>query len=225
MRTSVELSCQELLSTTRSVRRALDLTRDVDLETVRYCLRLALQAPNGSNGQRWRWIVLTDPVRRAEVASVYRTAFYERNAPALDRLDQASAADRRMLSGARDLADKLHLVPVLVIPCLQLGSTRLPVGNQASIWGSLLPAAWSYVLAARTCGLAACWTTAHLDREQEVARLLGLPPQVRQGALLPTAHSRITTFRPGARRPLEDVLHIDGWDAAREAAARTGGRG
>ncbi|MCW7941357.1 nitroreductase [Streptomyces hygroscopicus] len=205
------MSGEEMLTTTRSVRRGLDLERAVDPELVKDCLRLALQAPNGNNRQKWRWILLTDPRVRANVAEVYRAAFHDRNAAALERLDEVPEGTRSVLTAARALADRLHRVPVLVIPCLELPDGRLPTGNQAALWASLLPAAWSYALAARSRGLVTAWTAVHLDREQEVADLLGLPATVRQGALLPTAYPLRTTFRPGPRLPLEEVLHHDGW--------------
>ncbi|MEO3814493.1 nitroreductase family protein [Sphaerisporangium sp. B11E5] len=205
------LTCDELLTTTRSVRRAMDLTRDVDLDVVKRCLTTALQAPNGANRQPWRWLVLTDPGVRAAVAAVYRRAFLDRNGPPPPRPPAPGDRAARMVEDARELAGKLHRVPVLVIPCLELDVTELPSGNQASMWSSVLPAAWSYALAARTYGLVTAWTTVHLDREKEVAGLLGLPPTVHQGPLLPTAHGTRTTFRPAPRRPLQDVLHVDGW--------------
>ncbi|MFG2197068.1 nitroreductase family protein [Streptomyces sp. NPDC048639] len=205
------LTCEELLTTTRTVRRGLDLEREVDPELVEDCLRMALQAPNGNNRQNWRWLVLTDPRVRGDVAEVYRAAFHARNASALEKLDEAPEKTRRMITGAKYLADRLHRVPVLVIPCLQLAGERLPEGNQAGLWASLLPAAWSYALAARSRGLVTAWTTVHLDRERDVAELLGLPPTVRQGALLPTAYPLRTTFRAGPRLPLDEVLHVNGW--------------
>ncbi|MGQ5639988.1 MULTISPECIES: nitroreductase family protein [unclassified Streptomyces] len=209
------LTAEELLTTTRSVRRGLDLDRPVDPELVKDCLRIALQAPNGNNRQNWRWIVLTDPAIRADVGAVYRAAFHDRNAETLRRLPELPPETRAVMSGARLLAERLHRVPVLVIPCLEVADGRLPVGNQAALWASLLPAAWSYALAARSRGLVTAWTAVHLDREREVADLLGLPPTVRQGALLPTAHPLRTTFRPGPRRPLEEVLHLNGWSSGR----------
>ncbi|MER7128597.1 nitroreductase family protein [Streptosporangium saharense] len=212
---SPDLTCDELLTTTRAVRRGLDDTRPVDLELVKECLRLALQAPNGSNGQRWRWIVLTDPDVRAGIADVYRRAFLERSASLLARLDELDPRTRRMAIDSRDLAERLHRIPVLVVPCLELADERLPEGNQAGLWASLLPAMWSYALAARSRGLATTWTSVHLDREREAAELLGLPPNVRQGGLLPTAHGLKTVYGPGPRLPLEEVLHIDGWKGAR----------
>ncbi|MEV6017005.1 MULTISPECIES: nitroreductase family protein [unclassified Streptomyces] len=209
------LSSEELLTTTRSVRLGLDLERAVDPDLVEWCLRIALQAPNGNNRQNWRWIVLTDPRIRAEVAEVYRAAFYERNAAALEQPAGLSGPSRPVLASARALADRMHRVPVLVIPCLEVPGGRLPLGNQAGLWGSLLPAAWSYALAARSRGLVTAWTAVHLDREREVADLLGLPPTVRQGALLPTAHPLRTTFRPGPRLPLDQVLHHNTWQGTR----------
>ncbi|MFS4093822.1 nitroreductase family protein [Streptomyces sp. AF1A] len=208
------LTCEELLTTTRCVRRGLDLDRAVDPELVKDCLRIALQAPNGNNRQNWRWILVTDPHRRAQIAEVYRAAFHDRNAAALKRPGQLPEPARAVLASARSLADRLHRVPVLVIPCLELPDGRLPPGNQAGLWGSLLPAAWNYALAARSRGLVTAWTAVHLDREREVADLLGLPPTVRQGALLPTAYPLRASFRPGPRLPLEHVLHLDGWQGA-----------
>ncbi|MEU6548858.1 nitroreductase family protein [Streptomyces sp. NPDC046915] len=211
MTDELPLASDDLLTTTRCVRRGLDLDRAVDPELVKDCLRIALQAPNGNNRQNWRWILLTDPRIRADVAEVYRGAFHDRNAATLERLAELPEATRSVLTAARALADRLHRVPVLVIPCLELGDGRLPAGNQAGLWASLLPAAWSYALAARSRGLATAWTAVHLDREQEVADLLGLPPTVRQGALLPTAYPLRGTFGPGPRLPLEHVLHHNGW--------------
>ncbi|MDH2430335.1 nitroreductase family protein [Sphaerisporangium sp. TRM90804] len=197
----------ELLVTTRAVRRRLDLTRPVDVELVRECLRVALQAPNGANGQRWRWLVVTEPGLRRDIGQVYRRAFENRYPPAV----QANGATARQLAGARYLAENLARVPVLVIPCLELSGPRLPDGNQAGVWGSLLPAVWSYMLAARARGLGTVWTTVHLDAEADVARLLGLPATVHQGALIPTAHTLGDTFAPAPRHELDTVLHLNGW--------------
>ncbi|MFJ1561990.1 nitroreductase family protein [Streptomyces mirabilis] len=192
-----------MLTTTRSVRRRLDLTRPVDIVLVRECLRIALQAPNGSNVQRWRWIVVTDPDRRVALADLYRKAWQQRG--------DERTGDPRVHDSAGHLAENLHRVPVLVIPCLELPGEELPHGNQAGLWGSLLPAAWSYMLAARTRKLGTAWTTLHLKYEHEAADLLGLPGKVRQGALIPTAHVRGAGFRPAWRLPLGQVVRVDRW--------------
>ncbi|WP_327072469.1 nitroreductase family protein [Kitasatospora purpeofusca] len=226
-RVGVPTTPDELLTTTRSVRLRLDLSRPVDLDRVRECVEIALQAPNGGNTQRWHWLVVAEDGLRKRIAEVYRRSFEARYPPTVTAGEPpaagasaggASAAGAaaggvsdRMLAGGRHLAEHLHEVPVLVIPCLELGSRRLTADNQAGMWGSLLPAAWSYMLAARARGLGTAWTTVHLDAEQEVADLLGLPGDVRQGALIPTAHVLGDGFGPAPRRPVDSVLHLDGW--------------
>jgi nitroreductase len=194
----------ELLTTTRSVRRRLDLDRPVSLDLVKECLRIALQAPTGSNAQRWRWLVIAHPDQRAAIAEFYLRAWTEYAA-------SSQTKEQRLVDSATHLARNLGRVPVLVIPCLELASADLPDGNQAGLWGSLLPAAWSYALAARSRGLGTAWTTLHLRYEREVGELLGLPARVRQGVLLPTAHTIGDSFKPAGRRPLDEVLHVDRW--------------
>ncbi|MEV8514638.1 nitroreductase family protein [Dactylosporangium sp. NPDC051484] len=201
------MDAAEVLATTRSVRRRLDLTRPVDLADVRACLELAVQAPTGAGRQHWRWLVVTDPALRSAIGKVYRAAFEQRYPP--DVTDPR--VPPRDLASARYLAEHIGQVPVLVVPCLSLPG-GLGTGNQAGIWGSLLPAAWSYMLAARARGLATAWTSVHLDREAEVAELLRLPDGVRQGALIPTAYPIGSGFRPARRGPLDSVIHIDGWN-------------
>ncbi|HEY0542097.1 MAG TPA: nitroreductase family protein [Actinoallomurus sp.] len=205
----------ELLTTTRTVRKRLDLTRPVPPELIRQCLEIALQAPSGSNRQGWQWVVVTDPDVRAAIGAVYRRAVGEYLA------SEASAAklfgddpgrapvQRRIGDSVAYLGEHMGDVPVLVIPCLR--AADLPAGNQAGLWGSLHPAVWSYMLAARARGLGTAWTTLHLAYEREVAELLGLPDDVRQGALVPTAYYTGETFRPAPRQPLEEVLHLDRW--------------
>jgi nitroreductase len=195
--------CDTLLSTTRSVRRSMDLDRPVPRSVIEDCLRLALQAPNGLNRQNWRWLLITDPQRREQVAEIYRRAFHA-------RFEAAETTDG-VLRDARLLAERLHRVPVLVLPCLQLGRP-LPAGNQAGVWASLLPAVWSFSLAARSRGLGTTLATCHLDLESELAHLLGLPEHVYQGPLIAAAYTTRQKFGPGRRRPLEEVLHRDGWN-------------
>lgn len=213
----LNLDGDTLLTTTRTVRKRLDLTRPVPLALVRECLEIALQAPSGSNAQRWHWIVVTDPGRRAAIGAIYRKAVesYLDSSGSAARLHaddpRRSAVQRRVGDSVAYLGEHMGEVPVLVIPALQVPGGRLPRGNQAGLWGSLLPAAWSYLLAARNRGLGTAWTTLHLGREEEVADLLGLPDDVRQGALIPTAYSVGTDFRPAPREPLDAVYHHDGW--------------
>jgi nitroreductase len=193
----------ELLTTTRAVRRRLDLERPVEREVIEDCLRIALQAPSGS-AQRARFIVVFDPERRAAIADSYRRAWAERHTdPSLLRSRDGASAEY--------LAENLHRVPVLVVGAVVVPGGTLPPDNQANAWGALLPAAWSYMLAARARGLGTAHTTLHLRYEAEIAALLGLPDDVRQGVLIPTAWALGTSFRPASRSPLDDVVHFDRW--------------
>jgi nitroreductase len=207
----------ELLTTTRSVRKRLDLSRPVPLSLVRECIEIALQAPSGSNRQTWHWVVVTDPEPRRAIGEFYHRAVdgYLASDGAAGKLfgdDPArSAVQHRVGDSVAYLGRHMGDVPVLVLPCITVTGGRLPAGSQAGLWGSLLPAAWSYMLAARTRGLGTAWTTLHLRFESEIARLLGLPADVRQGVLIPTAYHTGDAFRPAARQPLDDVLHLNGW--------------
>ena len=200
------LDPDELLTTTRSVRKRLDLERPVPIEIVREALEVALQAPTGSNSQTWHWIVLTEPDLKKRVGELYAKSFatYYANQAPRDKTGQ------RVASSAQYLADVMGDVPVLVIGAIYTGG-ELPTGNQAGVWGSLLPGAWSLSLALRARGLGSAWTTLHLAYESEVAELLGIPPTVHQGVLLLVAYTKGTDFRPAERKPLDKVLHINGW--------------
>ncbi len=213
---TLPLSPDELLTTTRSVRKRLDLSRPVPIELVRECLEIALQAPSGSNRQSWQWLVVTGSDQRRALGAVYRRAVdeYIASSGSASKLFASdfdrSVVQQRVGDSVAYLGEKMGEVPVLVLPCLRTG-TALPAGNQAGLWGSLLPAAWSYMLAARARGLGTAWTTLHLAYEAEVSDLLGLPEDVRTGALIPTAYYTGETFKPAPREPLDEVLHIDRW--------------
>jgi nitroreductase len=207
---------EELLTTTRSVRKRLDLTREVPLDLVRECLEIALQAPSGSNRQTWHWIVVTDAGQRAALGELYRRSVhnYLESPGAAGKLfrddpDRAHV-QTRVGDSVAYLGEHMGEVPVHVIPCLRVPTLRAE--NQAGIWGSILPAAWSYMLAARTRGLGTAWTTLHLAYEKEAAEILGLPEDIRQTALIPTAYYTGDTFKPAKRVPLDQVLHLDRWE-------------
>jgi len=212
---TLDLNPDELLTTTRTVRKRLDLERPVPMELIRECIGIALQAPSGSNRQTWHWLVITDAEKRAAIGEYYRRAVekYLAGPGAAGKLYADDPArgpiQRRIGDSVAYLGERMGQVPVLVIPCLQARS--LPAGNQAGLWGSILPSAWSYMLAARARGLGTAWTTLHLNYEQEVGELLGLPEEIRQTVLIPTAYSIGTEFRPAPRQPIDDVLHVDSW--------------
>lgn len=211
----LDLPVDEVLTTTRSVRRRLDLDRPVPLEVITEALEVALQAPSGSNAQGWHWIVLTDPEPKQIVAEHYRrayAAYAEAGAAArAAKPPKDLATAEKVASSATYLAEVMDRVPALVIGAMHVPGGELPGGNQAQTWGSLLPAAWNLALALRTRGLGSAWTTLHLDYEREVAVALGIPPNVRQGVLLPVAYTKGTDFKPAKRAALESVLHVNGW--------------
>ena len=208
-----------LLSTTRAVSRRLDLDRPVEPEVVLECLRLAVQAPTGSNAQGWRWLVVTDPDKKAELARLYRES-------GLDYLAHAASTEpdpqtRRVYERARDLAEVLHRAPVMVIPCIDRRVEDQPAVVTASTYGSILPAAWSFLLALRSRGLGSTWTTLHLVREQEAAELLGIPDTVTQVALFPVAYTIGDEFKPAVRPPVETVTFWDEWGSTRSEVPAT----
>ena len=206
-----------LLSTTRSVRKRLDLARPVERTVLEECLHLALQAPSGSNRQGWHFLLVTDPAKRATIAGYYRQAFKQYlgavQPEALEPLRATAEAGKgsRVLKSASYLSRHLHEVPVHVIPCIEGRVESAGVMAQASLYGSILPAAWSLMLALRSRGLGSVWTTVHLAYETEIATLLGIPPTITQAALLPVAYFTGDDFKPAQRKPLDEVTHWDGW--------------
>lgn len=209
----MRLTADELLSTTRSVRRRLDLERAVDLGAVADCLRLAVQAPLAAGRPGPRWVVVADAAQRVAVADVYRSAL-DRTRTLAGAEAAEDGATRRLYEGALHLADNLHRVPVLVVPCI--AGRPQPSWDTAQLsahYGSVLPAVWSFMLALRSRGLGSCWTSAHLRREAEMAAVLGIPDTYTQVALIPVAHTHGGDFRPARREPVGETMHIDRWDS------------
>ena len=201
----------KLLTTTRAVRKRLDLTREVPNELLMECIRLAIQAPAGGNVQRWRWVIVDDPEKRAKIAEYYAKSY----APYIEAQKEARAkigedsTVGKIMSSSDYLAEKLGEVPVHVIPC----SLDAPPSGTAGAgwWGSILPAVWSFMLAARSRGLGTAYTTLHLPYAKEVGELLGIPDTVTQTALIPTAFYTGDSFRPGSRRPAEEITYFNSW--------------
>jgi nitroreductase len=205
------LSADEVLTTTRSVRKRLDLTRPVEREVLMECIEIAHQAPTGSNMQGWRWLFIDDPVKKKALADMYRANYYPYvNDPNRPKRD---AQGERIVDSSMHLAGILEEVPVLLIPLI---AGRLDAGTptfgQASAWGSLLPAVWSFMLALRSRAMGSCWTTVHLEREQAMADLLGIPiDEVTQVGLFPVAYTVGTDFKPGAREASADTIRWNRW--------------
>ncbi|OJZ71994.1 nitroreductase [Mycobacterium paraffinicum] len=214
----IEMTTDTLLSTTRSVRKRLDLSRDVPLGLVRECLEIALQAPTSANRQHWSFIVVVDAEQKRRVAEIYKRQWnwlastpYSVGGRFSDDPTRAPQQARAADSGAY-LADHLAEVPVLVLPCIEVeGDGQFTPANQADTWGSIMPAAWSYMLAARTRGLGTAWTSLSTSAEPDIRAVIGYPDNVYHAALIPTAYYTGETFKPGKRQPLDDVLHLDTW--------------
>lgn len=217
----LDLDPDQLLSTTRAVRKRLDLTRDVPDELIRQCVGVAMQSPSGSNNMTMRFVVVKDPAKRAAIGAVYRQCYgiYSGlDGIYIRTIDKGNESDNAQQQRSADSADYLgqHMgdAPALVIGCM-LGRTDGGNGMMAaSMMGNILPAMWSFMLAARARGLGTAWTTVHLMQEQAVAQILGIPfDSVQQVCLTPLAYTVGTDFKPAARPAPDSVIHWDGWSA------------
>ena len=217
------LSADQLLSTTRAVRKRLDFDRPVSKDVIKECMEMAVQAPSGSNAQGWQFVFVTDADKRAKIGDYYKQAFtpYKDSPMAIHTLHKDStdqnltASQTRSASSADYLAENMGRAPVLMIPCI-MGRTDVEGMNtaaiQAAIFGSIIPAAWSFMLAARARGIGTAWTTLHLNYEREIAELIGIPYEhVMQIALIPVAYTKGADFKPAYRPPVDDILHFDNW--------------
>jgi nitroreductase len=200
----------------------LDFSRPVEIATIKECLELAIQAPTASNSQNWHFVVVTDLGKKQKIAEFYRQAWkiyldMPVSAPRLYQDDPVlGPVQERVVSSGEYLVQHLEEAPAFVIPCVEARVEKveapMAVIMQASTYGSIIPATWSFMLAARSRGLGTCWTTLHLMYEKEVAALLDIPfEKVTQVALIPVAYTRGTEFKPAARKPLEEVLHLEAW--------------
>jgi nitroreductase len=207
-----------LLTTTRSVRKRLDFERPVEPEIIQECLELAIQAPSGSNRQGWRFMVVTDPAKRAKLGELYKKSFklyaeyQQQNTPDYAENDPRATQVSKVFKSAFYLARNMHKAPVHIIPCIE--GRLQPTDDlltQASRFGSIIPAAWSLMLALRSRGLGASWTTLHLRYAQESAGLLSISENMIQVALLPVAYFTGEDFKPAKRVPARELTYWDSW--------------
>jgi nitroreductase len=220
MTVTLPLTADEVLATTRAVRKRLDFDRPVEDDVLRECLELALQAPSGSNAQSWRFVVVTDPGQKRALGELYRQAFdiYEQldgvNAATIYRGDDVDRIEQqqRVMGSARYLAERMGEVPAMLIPCMPGRVEGAPTVSGAAAYGSILPAVWSFMLAGRARGLGTSWTTLHLMFEQQAADILGIPfDEWTQVALVTVGYTQGTDFKPAKREPLETAVSWNGW--------------
>ena len=209
-------AADKLLTTTRSVRKRLDLGRDVPTKLIEECIEVAMQAPTGTNAQNCSFVVVTDAAKRLAIADLYRKGAEMMAGsgypPPLPEGDPREHVMPKVMESATYLGSVLEQVPVFVIPCVLGRVESVPmVVAQASTYGSILPAAWSFMLAARARGLGTVWTTIHLFFEKEVGELLGIPADWTQVALFPVAYYTGDDFKPAHRLPPASMIHWDGW--------------
>lgn len=207
----------KLLTTTRSVRKRLDLERPVPSEIIEECLEIAIQAPTGGNSQGWRFLVVTDEDKKAKIGELYKQSFFIYARSQQEQTESRGSRDHdpeqqgRVVKSAVYLAQNMHKVPVMIIPCIEGRVEDAGLMAQAGLYGSILPAAWSLMLALRARGLGAAWTTLHLRYEQEIAEILGIPGHITQAALLPVAYFTGEDFQPAKRVAAAKVTSWNGW--------------
>ncbi len=215
-------TADKLLTTTRSVRKRLDLSRTVELDIIEECLQIAIQAPTGGNSQGWHFVVVTAAAKRARIGELYRESFTiyarsEREKHATrGQGEQVEQQRLRVVKSAMHLANHMGDVPLMIIPCIHGRAEKMSPMVQAGLYGSILPATWSLMLALRARGLGTAWTTLHLRYEKEIAALLGIPDDVTQAALLPVAYYTGHDFRPAKRIPARELTSWDTWGERRE---------
>ena len=202
-------AADELLTTTRAVRHRLDLDRPVPRELVLECIAVAQQAPTGGNSQGWGFVVVTEADKRRRLAELYRETADGYLAASRDQAKDEQTS--RVYGSAVYLSEILDRVPVHVIPVIQGRVDGFPNMMAAGLYGSILPAAWSFMLAARARGLGTAWTTLHLPKEKEAAELLAIPDNYTQVALIPLAYYTGDTFKPANRPPADSITHWDTW--------------
>lgn len=209
-----EVDADEVLTTTRAVRKRIDLQRAVPLALVAECIEIALQAPSGGNRQGWYFMVVTDSGKRKRLGELYAQAWKQYLPTQKWEYGAEDPRHRRLgsvVSSAQYLADHLGEVPVHVIPCIEGRLEDLPFAAVAARLGSILPAAWSFMLAARARRLGSSFTTLHLQYELEAAEILGVPDGVSQCALVPVGYLLGDTLRPALRLPVRQVAFLDSW--------------
>ena len=212
----------KLLTTTRSVRKRLDLSRAVEPAIIEACLEIAIQAPTGGNSQGWHFVVVSDAGKRARIGELYRESFAIYAKSGQEQRATRGEGERyeqqrmRVVKSAVHLAKHMGEVPLMIIPCIHGRAEKLEQMVQAGLYGSILPATWSLMMALRARGLGSAWTTLHLRYEKEIAELLGIPDDVTQAALLPVAYFTGEDFRPARRTPARDLTSWDSWGERKE---------
>ncbi len=207
----------KLLTTTRAVKRRLDLSRTVEREIIEECFEISIQAPIGGNIPKYHFVVITEAEKKTAIAELYRKSLYENYLPHRIPEDLTfPERERGWMKSFLHLADHLQDIPVLIIPCIETRWEDPSPWYQASMYAQIIPVTWSLMLALRARGLGTSWTTLHLRYEKEVADLLGIPENITQVALIPVAYFTGKDFRPASRIPAQERTYWNGWKSVEE---------
>ena len=207
-----------LLTTTKAVRRRLDLGRPVEREVVVDCIRLAAYAPNASNAQEWKWVVVDDRDLVRECGEQYRKVLVPAVSTMLEsKLAEGDEAGARISRSIIYLAEHMGEVPMLVFPCYDVASADVRYNRllkndsgdgtmTSGMYASIYPAVWSFQLALRSRGLGSALTTAHQIDQPAMAAILGIPNTWDQTAMIPVGYTTGDDFSPSPRRPVEETI-------------------
>ncbi len=191
----------EVLSTARSVRRNLDFERPIEREVLYDCIDVAVQAPTGIAGENWRFVIVDEPEPKAAIAEIYRevllSIFAERDMP--------------LKPTHKALIERLHEIPAMIFVCVDGEPIGDEVSSNVAFYGSILPAAWSLMLALRARQIGATWTSLLSSRQKDVADVLHIPPGVVQTVMLPVGYTKGATMRRAARQPAAEVSFWNRW--------------
>ena len=192
-----------VLGTTRSVRRNLDFEREIDPAVIMDCIDIATQAPTGIPGQNWRFVLVTDAQQKSRLAKLYEATLYEfvkeREVPLKDT--------------QRALVARMHEMPLLICVCAMGQTPGSNPAEQVAFYGSILPAAWSLMLALRARGLGSTWTTLLSARQNEVREILQMPADSVLTVMLPVAYMKGARLSKAERLPASQVSYWNRWDS------------
>jgi len=200
MDSEVQDRVMHVLSTARSVRRKLDFDRPLSREDLEACINVAVQAPTGIIAENWRFLVITEPEVKKQIADIY--------CEVLLQIGETRGVTLKPAHNA--LMDRLHEIPCMVMVCA-IGEPADDVSGQIGFYGSILPAAWSLMLAMRARGIGTTWTSLLTSRSDEIARILGIPDGVTQTVMLPAAYTLGAKLRPAQRKPAREVTYWNAW--------------
>lgn len=188
------------LSTARSVRRKIDFERPISRKDLEACVNVAVQAPTGIPGETWRFLIVDDGETKQRVAAVYRDVITELMTERGLPMKQTQQA----------LMDRLPEMPCMVFVC-SLGQPMPTHAGQVAFFGSVLPAAWSLMLAMRVRGIGATWTSVLSARCEQIAEILNIPDDVTQTVMLPCGYTKDATLKPADRLSAADVTYWNSW--------------